>query len=272
MEATHAPINSATALDADSAANAGVSVEWLAYICLALLALALRVAELDSLPLTDAEAGHALHAWHSVEDDAPGSHAVSDSPLLHISQLVSFSLLGANAFSARLLPMLVGWLLTLSPLLFRDTLGRTRAFVWACLLSLLTLPIASSRLAADGTSFMMLFALLAVWMIRRYWYTRQLSDARWAVALVTLMTLLSAPAGIPLLAVMLIAGWLAVWRTAISAPQRLDLPGDDHFEAGDAAYARVSAGGHSLCASRCRIAGLDPVYAVSGWTRPRSAR
>ena len=227
MEATRAPVHQAAVINAESRADRSVSVEYLAYICLAILALVLRVADLDSLPLNDAEARQALHAWHSINDNVPGSYVSSGSPLVHISQLISFSLLGAKAFSARLLPMLAGWLLTLTPLLFRDVLGRTRAFVWACLLSLLTLPIASSRLAADGNSFMMLFALLAVWMIRRYWYSQRLSDARWAVALVTLMTLLSAPAGIPLLAVMLVAGWLAVWRTAISAPQRLDLPGDD---------------------------------------------
>ena len=49
----------------------------------------------------------------------------------------------------------------------------------------------------------------------------------WASAFVTLMLLLSSPSGIPLFVILLVAGWLAVWRTALSAPQRLDLPGDD---------------------------------------------
>lgn len=203
-----------------------ISAEWLAYLCLALLALLLRVAELDNLPLSDAEVGSALHALHSIEDDAPGTARAASSPLVFISQLLTFSLLGANEFSARIVPMLAGFALTLTPLLFREHLGRTRTFVWACLLSLLAIPIASSR-AADGSSFTPLFALLAVWMVRRYWYSQRLSDARWAFLLVTLMTLLSSPSSIPLLFIMLAAGWLAVWRTAISAPQRLDLPGDD---------------------------------------------
>lgn len=210
----------------DGTARRDISSEWLAYLCLALLALLLRVAELDSLPLGDGEVRNALHAWHSIEDDAPGSFSAASSPLTYISQLLTFSLLGANEFSARIVPMLVGFALTLTPLLFRDHLGRTRTFVWASLLSLLALPIASAR-TADGSSFMLLFALLAVWMVRRYWYSQRLSDARWAFLLVTLMTLLSSPSGMPLLIVMLAAGWLAVWRTAISAPQRLDLPGDD---------------------------------------------
>ncbi len=203
-----------------------ISAEWLAYLGLALLALLLRVADLDSVALNDAEARTALHAWHTIEDDAPGSYQIADSPLTYISQTLAFSLLGANEFSARVLPMLAGLALTLTPLLFRDNLGRTRTFVWAGLLSLLSIPIAAAR-QADGANFMLLFALLAVWMIRRYWYSGRVGDARMAIALVTLMALLSSPSGIPLLLILLAAGWLAVWRTAISAPQRLDLPGDD---------------------------------------------
>ena len=74
---------------------------------------------------------------------------------------------------------------------------------------------------------MMLFTVLSIWMIRRFWYSHSLPDAMWASAFVTLMLLLSSPSGIPLFVILLAAGWLAVWRTALSAPQRLDLPGDD---------------------------------------------
>lgn len=216
--------------DHDKIANAATSLwidaEWLAYLGLALLALCLRITMLDSVPISDAEAQQALHAWHTVEDDAPGSFATSSSPLTYLAQLTTFSLAGANEFNARLASALAGLGLALSPLLFRDSLGRTRTFLWAVLLSLLTTPLAASR-SADGASFILLFTILAVWMIRRYWYTLRLRDAYWATAFVTAMLLLSGPAGIPLFLVLLLAGWLAVWRTALSAPQRLELPGDD---------------------------------------------
>ena len=211
---------------ASEAIERTVSVEALAYIALALLALMLRISELDIVPLTDHEAEGALQAWHTIEDDAPGAFKASSSPLTHVSQLMLFSLLGANEFSARLGAAIAGVVLALTPLLFRESLGPTRTFVWAALLALLTVPIVSSR-TADGTVFMMLFTILAIWMIRRYWYTRRLSDASWAIAFITFMLLLSGPSGIPLLVVLMGAGWLAIWRTAISAPQRLDLPGDD---------------------------------------------
>lgn len=209
-----------------AATSLSIDVEWLAYIGLALLALFLRTTMLDRVPISDAEARQALHAWHTIEDDAPGAFAVSNSPLTYLAQLTAFSLVGANEFNARLASALAGLALAMSPLLFRDSLGRTRTFIWAMLLSLLTTPLAASR-SADGASFMLLFTILAVWMIRRYWYSLRLRDAWWATAFVTAMLLLSDPAGLPLLLTLMLAGWLAVWRTALSAPQRLELPGDD---------------------------------------------
>ena len=203
-----------------------IDAEWLAYVGLALLALCLRITMLDSVPISDVEAQQALHAWHTIEDDAPGSFATSSSPLTYLAQLTAFSLAGANEFTARLASALAGLALAFTPLLFRDSLGRTRTFVWAVLLSLLTTPLAASR-SADGASLILLFTIMAVWMIRRYWYSLRLRDAYWATAFVSAMLLLSGPAGVPLLLVLLLAGWLAVWRTALSAPQRLELPGDD---------------------------------------------
>ena len=203
-----------------------IEVEWLAYIGLALLALALRMTLLDSVPMSDAEARQALHAWHTIEDDAPGAFATSSSPLIYLAQLTTFSLAGASELSARLASALAGFALAFTPLLFRDSLGRTRTYVWSVLLALLSTPLAASR-SADGANLILLFTVLAVWMIRRYWYSMRLRDAYWATACATAMLLLSGPAGMPLMLILLAAGWLAVWRTALSAPQRLELPGDD---------------------------------------------
>ncbi|MDE2854348.1 MAG: hypothetical protein OXN88_09275 [Chloroflexota bacterium] len=220
--------NGAAALDSAEAGltRPSVSVEALAYIGLFLIALLLRVSDLDKVPISDFEAAGALQAWHTIEDDAPGAYTASSSPLTYVSQVASFSLLGASEFTARIGTALAGLALAITPLLFRESLGRTRTFIWALLLSVLTAPMVSSR-SADGGAFMMLFTVLAIWSIRRYWYSRRLSDACWAIAFITFMVWLSSPAGIPLLLILLAAGWLAVWRTALSAPQRLELPGDD---------------------------------------------
>jgi len=203
-----------------------ISAEWLAYLLLALVVLLLRTAELGRMPLSDAEARMALHAWHTVEDDAPGQFTLSNSPSLHIAQVLAFSVAGASEMSARIGAALAGFALVFTPLLFRSSLGLTRTFVCAVLLALLTTPLAASR-QADGTSFVVLYAVLAVWMIRRYWYSQRLAHACLAVAFVTAMALLASPSGLLLLLILPLAGWLAAWRTALSAPQRLGLPGDD---------------------------------------------
>lgn len=203
-----------------------MSAEALAYFAIALLSLWLRVTFLDTVPISDFEAQQSLHALHTLEDNAPGAFEVARSPLSYLSQLASFSLAGASDFNIRIGSTLAGFALSLTPLLFRGSLGLTRTFIWTVLLSFLTVPLASARMAV-GTSFMLLFTVLAVWMIRRYWYTQRLQDAVLAIAFVTFMLLLSSPSGIPLFIILLASGWLAVWRTALSAPQRLDLPGDD---------------------------------------------
>ncbi len=203
-----------------------VRAEWLAYAALMLLSLVIRVAALGSVPLNDYEAQQSLHAWHTVEEDAPGAYVASHNPLTYSFQLLTFSTLGASAFSARIAVALAGVALSLCPLLFRENLGATRVFIWSLLLTVLTTPVAAAR-SADGATFMMLFTVLAIWMIRRFWYSRELPHAMGAVAFVTLMLALAGPSGIPLFVILLVSGWLAVWRTALSAPQRMDLPGDD---------------------------------------------
>ena len=203
-----------------------ISAEVVAYIVLAIVSVLFRVAELDAVPLSDAEAQQALHAWHTVNAHAPGEFVISDSPINYWTQVFAFSTLGASEFTARWGAVLAGVLLSLSPILFRDRIGITRSFVWSVLLSLLTVPVVSSRYA-DGTTWMMLFTVLTMWMVWRYWYSEKLSDAMWATAFITPMVLLSSPSGIPLFVILLMSGWLAVWRTALSAPERLDLPGDD---------------------------------------------
>ena len=201
-------------------------VESLAYCCLIAVSLLMRLAALGEAPLSEHEAAQALHALHTLDDDAPGSYSSSHYPLTHITQLISFSLVGASVFSARIGVALAGVALTLTPLLFRGTIGVTRCFIWSLLLSILTLPVAAAR-TADGATIMMLFAVLAAWMIRRYWYADHLKDAMAAAVFVSCMLLMSSPSALPLALILTVAGAMALWRTALSAPERLDVPGDD---------------------------------------------
>ena len=57
----------------------------------------------------------------------PGAFVPSSSPLTYLSQLASFSLLGASEFTARIGTAIAGIALAFTPLLFREILGKTRS-------------------------------------------------------------------------------------------------------------------------------------------------
>ncbi|MBZ0298155.1 MAG: hypothetical protein K8J31_00330, partial [Anaerolineae bacterium] len=79
-----------------------LSYEWIAYGMLIALALALRIAELDSIPLTNREAAQALAAWRALHPALPGSVIVPESPLLFLLHGFGFSIFGGTEFAARL--------------------------------------------------------------------------------------------------------------------------------------------------------------------------
>lgn len=222
----HAVSENQTPVQPNSSAQISISIEVIAYIVLLIVAVLIRVADLDRIPMTEFEAQQALAPLHAINPNTPGEAIVANSPMTYWTQLVTFTAFGANEFSARIGTVIAGVLLSLSPLLFRSRFGVTRTFIWSLLLTLLTIPVIASRYA-EGTTWMMLFTVLTMWMVWRYWYSEKLSDAMWAVVFLTFMVLLTDPTGLPLLVILLVAGWLAVWRTAISAPERLDMTGDD---------------------------------------------
>lgn len=111
-----------------------LTVETMAYIALALLALALRLANLGAHPLSDAEAGQALVAWR-VYHGQPVTQT-GYSPLVVTLNLVGFLLLGGSEFVARLGPALLSVALVLLPYGLRRHLGRTPALVASALFAI----------------------------------------------------------------------------------------------------------------------------------------
>ena len=100
-------------------AGLAVSYELIAVVMLALLSLALRVAELDNVPLTNYEASQALAAWRVLHPHLPGSTIVPDSPLLFLLHSIVLSISGGAEAAVRSFTALAGVGLVLSPLLFR---------------------------------------------------------------------------------------------------------------------------------------------------------
>ncbi len=120
-----------------------LTVERGAYVGLALLALALRLAGLGTHPLSDAEAGQAMVAWHVYQGQP--AEQVGYSPLIATLNLIGFALLGGNEFAARLGPALLGVALVVLPYGLRRHLGRTGALAASALFTISPTAIYLSR-------------------------------------------------------------------------------------------------------------------------------
>ncbi|MCA9912495.1 MAG: glycosyltransferase family 39 protein, partial [Anaerolineae bacterium] len=147
-----------------------VSLEFVAVLALILLALLLRVADLDIVPMTEAEAVQALPAYHFVHPEAPGDPLPASSPIVFWLQAISFTLFGGGELAARLPGVIGGVLLVVVPLLFRENIGRNGALWLSLLFALLPLPFAASRFA-DPAIWTVILALALVWAVSRYWDT-----------------------------------------------------------------------------------------------------
>ncbi|MFN8452843.1 MAG: hypothetical protein U0521_30585, partial [Anaerolineae bacterium] len=87
---------------APSTGWAGVSFELIAYGAILVLALVLRLAELDTTPIMASETHNALAAWRVIMPNAPGEPLIASSALLFALQSLSFSVLGGTELAARI--------------------------------------------------------------------------------------------------------------------------------------------------------------------------
>lgn len=198
-----------------------ISFEVIAWGILLIAALLIRIAEIDTVSLSDREAPAAVTAWHLVHADAPGTPSPATSPILLWTQAVSFSVLGGNEFAARLPTALAGVGLVLLAFGLRGRLGREKAFLIALLLACSPIGITASR-TSDPAVWTALFGgslLLALWNFADY---RRTSDAAWAAVLAAGLVL-SGPSGLVLALVLLLAALAAPWWTVWRNPQDLAL-------------------------------------------------
>lgn len=111
----------------------GLTLEAGAYIVIGLVALLLRLVNLDARPLSPAEAQTASAAWQFVSGNQPGAFV---NPLHFTLDWLAFMLFGGFDLTARFLPALLSVLPVFIPLLARKSLGRTGAVVAALLIAL----------------------------------------------------------------------------------------------------------------------------------------
>jgi hypothetical protein len=131
--------------------------DFLYFLALA-LALGVRLLNLGAFPLTDLEAGWALQALDLSRGalDLPGPHAA----YINLTGVL-FSIFGSSVALARLVPALVGSLMVLTPMAFRDRLGRGGGLILAFGLALDPGLVVLSR-QAGGPMLAIAFTLLAI--------------------------------------------------------------------------------------------------------------
>lgn len=111
------------------------SVEQLAWIAVALLAVTLRLGGLGVRPMEPSEATQGFAAYQFVKGIAQIAPA-GTNPVLFTGNVAGFTLLGSSDAVARWLPVLAGLFLTLLPFGLRHRLGKAGALATATLLAL----------------------------------------------------------------------------------------------------------------------------------------
>lgn len=180
--------------------------EWLVYLALIGVALALRLGGLGDAPMSITEIPQALAAWRAVTPQAPGDALLSSSPLLLLLQAASFTSLGGTEFAARLVIAALGSVLVAAPLLFRRQLGVTVTFLFSLLLAFSPVMLVSARFSSPAVLSAAL-AIVLLWAAERCLRTRSGAHGVAAVVALAALVLLSEPGG-PVLAVVLGAATL----------------------------------------------------------------
>ncbi len=135
-----------------------VPLELLVYLVVLVIAAALRFSNLGGLPLTDHEASLALQALRLSKGEQV---LISGEPGYIALTTLWFSLFESSVFTARFWPALAGTLLALTPLLYRERVGKAAALVLAGLVAVDPIMIGASR-SAEGSMLALLGLLAAV--------------------------------------------------------------------------------------------------------------
>jgi hypothetical protein len=200
-----------------------VTLEVTLYLALFVLALVLRVAELDTIPLGDAEAHEALAAWRWIHPEAPGTAPLATSPLMFLWNSLLMTLFGGSELMARLSTAMLGTLLVMLPTLFRREIGRLAALIAAGLLVFSPVALTASRTMSPAIWSMALL-VVGLWSVWRFVDIRRPLDAVLATLCFGAVLLLADPAGYVAL-VSLLIGWIvAVRLSSDDAPDHLPWP------------------------------------------------
>ncbi|GAB4570697.1 MAG: hypothetical protein Kow0077_05410 [Anaerolineae bacterium] len=200
-----------------------VTMEAVLYVGLAALALVTRLADVHTIPLSGSEAREALAAWHLVHPGAPGTAPLATSPLMFVFNSIAMALGGASEFTARFFTILAGVALVLSPVLWRDVLGRVGALATSCLLAVSTTVFVATRTMSPVIWSGLLFVVALRLFVEDLKHERPRAGVA-AILFTVAAVLLADPAGFVWLAGIGIAWGVVLWLSADDAPGDLPAP------------------------------------------------
>jgi uncharacterized protein (TIGR03663 family) len=120
-----------------------MTVEIVLWVLVAVVALVVRLVNLDAAPLAAHEAREATLAWRAATGQ--GMPDADYIPFLFAANALSFALCGAGDALARLWPALLGSAFVLTPLLFRHRVGRVGVLMAGLYLAISPTAIFASR-------------------------------------------------------------------------------------------------------------------------------
>ena len=171
-----------------------VPLEILLYVAFAALALVLRLPDLGTIPLGDREAHEALSAFRAISTVPESQLLVAHNPMMFAANVLIMSVVGGDTGTARLATAIVGFLLVLSPLLFRRWLRPTKTLIAVGLLAISPVLLISSR-SMGGSVWAMAAALAGVYCAVRFAESRNVNFALVASAAFALTVLMAESAG-----------------------------------------------------------------------------
>ena len=191
-----------------------VTVEAVIWVALALVALVMRVANLEASPLSQSEAREALGAWRAIaigQETPPDASTQAQSPVLLVANALLFALAGASDANARILPALFGTGLVLSPWLLRPRIGRTGSLAAGAYIAISPTALIASR-QTDGAVLAAAGAMVALGGLVQFVETTR--DRWMVVAAVGLaLSMCASPLAYASLVPLGLAGAVTVWRS-----------------------------------------------------------
>ncbi|MCY4008528.1 MAG: TIGR03663 family protein [Anaerolineaceae bacterium] len=166
-----------------------VNWEVACYALIFLAAVFTRLYILDARVMSHDESLHTYFSYVFQQEGNFEHTPLMHGPLLFEVNALLYAVLGANDFTARIYPAVLGILLVLSPLLFRRWLGRETALIASILLLISPITLYYNRYIRHDTP-VLFYSVILLWSILRYLEEQEPRQKRNRYLYVTAISLL----------------------------------------------------------------------------------